>query len=246
MLPNHAPLAVAESFRVLEGLHPGRIDLGLGRAPGTDQLTAYALRRGRVEADEFPQQFVRAARLRRRLPRRAPLQAAARDPGRRTPAAAVDPRLLPVRRPGGRRVRDRVRVRGALRVGRPGGGGGRLPRAVRAVGAAGRAAGDPRGRRDRRRDRGAGRGAGPGQRPLDGAADAEPARPAAHARGGSGARLDRAGAPARRAAPPVHLGRAPPTRSATTSSAGAPTPTPTSWSSPPRCTTRPSECCPTS
>ncbi len=57
MLPNHAPLAVAESFRVLEGLHPGRIDLGVGRAPGPDQLTAYALRRGRVDADEFPQQF---------------------------------------------------------------------------------------------------------------------------------------------------------------------------------------------
>ena len=57
MLPNHAPLAVAESFRVLEGLHPGRIDLGIGRAPGTDQLTAYALRRGRVYPDEFPQQF---------------------------------------------------------------------------------------------------------------------------------------------------------------------------------------------
>jgi luciferase family oxidoreductase group 1 len=57
MLPNHAPLAVAESYRVLEGLHPGRIDLGLGRAPGTDQLTAYALRRGRVDPDEFPQQF---------------------------------------------------------------------------------------------------------------------------------------------------------------------------------------------
>ena len=57
MLPNHAPLAVAESFRVLEGLHPGRIDLGVGRAPGTDQLTAYALRRGRVDSDEFPQQF---------------------------------------------------------------------------------------------------------------------------------------------------------------------------------------------
>jgi luciferase family oxidoreductase group 1 len=57
MLPNHAPLAVAESFRVLEGLHPGRIDLGLGRAPGTDQLTAFALRRGRVDAEEFPQQL---------------------------------------------------------------------------------------------------------------------------------------------------------------------------------------------
>ena len=40
MLPNHAPLEVAEQFGMLEALHPGRIDLGLGRAPGTDQLTA--------------------------------------------------------------------------------------------------------------------------------------------------------------------------------------------------------------
>lgn len=45
MLPNHAPLRVAESFRVLESLHPGRIDLGIGRAPGSDQMTAFALRR---------------------------------------------------------------------------------------------------------------------------------------------------------------------------------------------------------
>ena len=45
MLPNHAPLAVAEQFGTLQALHPGRIDLGLGRAPGSDQLTAYALRR---------------------------------------------------------------------------------------------------------------------------------------------------------------------------------------------------------
>ena len=45
MLPNHAPLAVAERFRMLEGLFPGRIDLGLGRAPGTDGVTAFALRR---------------------------------------------------------------------------------------------------------------------------------------------------------------------------------------------------------
>ncbi|MBA8794434.1 luciferase family oxidoreductase group 1 [Friedmanniella endophytica] len=59
MLPNHAPLQVAETFRVLEALHPGRIDLGLGRAPGTDQLTAPALRRSReaLTADDFPQQF---------------------------------------------------------------------------------------------------------------------------------------------------------------------------------------------
>ncbi|MDE9364461.1 LLM class flavin-dependent oxidoreductase [Luteipulveratus sp. YIM 133132] len=59
MLPNHAPLQVAETFRVLEALHPGRIDLGLGRAPGTDQLTALALRRSReaLGADDFPQQY---------------------------------------------------------------------------------------------------------------------------------------------------------------------------------------------
>lgn len=46
MLPNHSPLHVAEAFRVLEALHPGRIDLGVGRAPGTDGVTAHALRRG--------------------------------------------------------------------------------------------------------------------------------------------------------------------------------------------------------
>jgi luciferase family oxidoreductase group 1 len=55
MLPNHAPLMVAEQFGTLASLYPGRIDLGLGRAPGTDQLTAMALRRGRMEtAEDFP------------------------------------------------------------------------------------------------------------------------------------------------------------------------------------------------
>ena len=49
MLPNHAPLAVAERFKILEGLFPGRIDLGLGRAPGTDQITSIALRRRQEE-----------------------------------------------------------------------------------------------------------------------------------------------------------------------------------------------------
>jgi luciferase family oxidoreductase group 1 len=59
MLPNHAPLKVAETFRVLEALHPGRIDLGIGRAPGTDPVTAAALRRSPdgLEADDFPQRF---------------------------------------------------------------------------------------------------------------------------------------------------------------------------------------------
>lgn len=58
MLPNHAPLAIAEQFGLLEALHPGRIDLGLGRAPGTDPATARALRRGQFDgADDFPQQL---------------------------------------------------------------------------------------------------------------------------------------------------------------------------------------------
>jgi luciferase family oxidoreductase group 1 len=58
MLPNHAPLVVAEQFGTLESLYPGRIDLGLGRAPGTDQITARALRRDHVAAaHEFPEQI---------------------------------------------------------------------------------------------------------------------------------------------------------------------------------------------
>src|SRR3954471_3695774 len=51
MLPNHAPLVIAEQFGTLESLYPARIDLGLGRAPGSDQRTAHALRRG--SADTF-------------------------------------------------------------------------------------------------------------------------------------------------------------------------------------------------
>jgi luciferase family oxidoreductase group 1 len=59
MLPNHAPLVVAEQFATLEALHPGRIDLGLGRAPGTDPRTALALRRGGdLGADHFPNDVV--------------------------------------------------------------------------------------------------------------------------------------------------------------------------------------------
>jgi luciferase family oxidoreductase group 1 len=68
MLPNHAPLIIAEQFGTLESLYPGRIDLGLGRAPGTDQRTAYALRRDRLGDDhDFPrdvaelQAYLRAA-----------------------------------------------------------------------------------------------------------------------------------------------------------------------------------------
>jgi luciferase family oxidoreductase group 1 len=55
MLPNHSPLVIAEQFGTLEALYPGRIDLGLGRAPGTDQLTVRALRRDWSSAEQFPQ-----------------------------------------------------------------------------------------------------------------------------------------------------------------------------------------------
>jgi luciferase family oxidoreductase group 1 len=65
MLPNHAPLVVAEQFGTLEALHPGRIDLGIGRAPGTDQLTALALRRTMqgLSAEAFPVELTDLIRL---------------------------------------------------------------------------------------------------------------------------------------------------------------------------------------
>src|SRR3954452_15610275 len=59
MLPNHAPLIIAEQFGTLEALYPGRIDLGLGRAPGTDQAAAYAMRRNLAsDANQFPNDVV--------------------------------------------------------------------------------------------------------------------------------------------------------------------------------------------
>src|SRR5437016_14205204 len=59
MLPNHAPLVIAEQFGTLAALHPGRVELGLGRAPGSDQITARAVRRALLGgADQFPQDVV--------------------------------------------------------------------------------------------------------------------------------------------------------------------------------------------
>src|SRR3954449_2788650 len=58
MLPNHPPLVVAEQFGMLEALHPGRVDLGIGRAPGTDRVTMHALRRTADESvEDFPRHF---------------------------------------------------------------------------------------------------------------------------------------------------------------------------------------------
>ena len=78
MLPNHAPILIAEQFGTLESLHPGRIDLGLGRAPGTDQLTILALRRDPSGADTFPQEVVE---LQRYLADPVPGQAVRATPG---------------------------------------------------------------------------------------------------------------------------------------------------------------------
>ena len=63
MLPNHPPLVIAEQFGTLEALYPGRIDLGLGRAPGTDQVTSRALRRDPSAADDFPDQVQELIKL---------------------------------------------------------------------------------------------------------------------------------------------------------------------------------------
>jgi luciferase family oxidoreductase group 1 len=64
MLPNHAPLVVAEAFGTLAGIYPNRIDLGLGRAPGTDRITMRALRRDRVETeDDFPREVAELQQL---------------------------------------------------------------------------------------------------------------------------------------------------------------------------------------
>ncbi|MBU6439522.1 MAG: LLM class flavin-dependent oxidoreductase [Betaproteobacteria bacterium] len=79
MLPNHAPLVVAEAFGTLAELYPGRIDLGLGRAPGTDPLTMRALRRDRVESeDDFPRDV---AELQQLLAPPAPGQRLVATPG---------------------------------------------------------------------------------------------------------------------------------------------------------------------
>jgi luciferase family oxidoreductase group 1 len=86
MLPNHAPLVVAEQFGMLEALHPGRVDLGIGRAPGTDQLTARALRRAAsmraLAADDFPEQLVELqSYFRGRFPEGHPYQSITATPG---------------------------------------------------------------------------------------------------------------------------------------------------------------------
>lgn len=75
MLPNHAPIIIAEQFGTLESLYPGRIDLGLGRAPGTDQVTLRALRRSPQTANDFPNDVLELQMLLGPLTEQRPIQA---------------------------------------------------------------------------------------------------------------------------------------------------------------------------
>lgn len=94
MLPNHAPLAVAEQFALLEAAYPGRIDLGIGRAPGSDPVTSYMLRAGRGDDDieKFPQYLDEVAAL---MSARGAQVQLPRDRYtlRATPAAVDEPRM---------------------------------------------------------------------------------------------------------------------------------------------------------
>lgn len=84
MLPNHSPLVIAEQFGTLESLYPGRIDLGLGRAPGTDQRTLRALRRDPRRADSFPEDVLELQSFLAKLEPGQPRPAVRAVPGRGT------------------------------------------------------------------------------------------------------------------------------------------------------------------
>lgn len=146
MLPNHAPLAVAEKFALLEAAAPGRIDIGIGRAPGYDPVTSYALRGGRGDEDiqRFPDYLDDVAALMSARGVVVPLRSGDYRL-RATPAAAGEPAavaagLVDVLRAPGRRQGVALRVRPSLlRQGNRGGARG-LPVAVPAQRADARAA----------------------------------------------------------------------------------------------------------
>ena len=126
MLPNHSPLVVAEQFGTLEALHPGRIDLGLGRAPGTDGATARALRRsGDLGADGFPDDVVELVSY--LAQHDGPPDPSRRRPGPRLPARGVAPRVLGLQRPAGRPVGPPLLLRLPLQPPAPRCRTGRLP-----------------------------------------------------------------------------------------------------------------------
>ena len=122
MLPHYSPLKVAETFTILAGLYPGRIDLGIGRAAGTDPLTTFALQRDRRQAspDDFPDQLAELLALPRRRPSsRSSVRAAGRVAAGPTRAAdRLAARVLAAERDLGRAAGSALRVRGLHQSGR--------------------------------------------------------------------------------------------------------------------------------
>ncbi|CAI8055310.1 Uncharacterized protein YvbT [Geodia barretti] len=155
MLPNHAPLVIAEQFGTLESLYPGRIDLGIGRAPGTDQMTSHALRRTLTgDVNDFPPRRGGAAKL---FPADTAGQARARGAGRRPQRADLDSWFQPLRRAARGRARAPLRLRLALCARGADAGDPGLSRAVPPLGTVRRALRDGGLQRLRRRQRGGGR-----------------------------------------------------------------------------------------
>ena len=119
MLPNHAPLVVAERFKMLEALFPGRIDLGLGRAPGTDGATAHALRSrlDRREGDDFLERLHELIAVGDpRFPARPSLQQCGGDAGRFAAAADLAARLQRLQFGTRGASRHGLRLRASFRV----------------------------------------------------------------------------------------------------------------------------------
>ena len=134
MLPNHAPLTIAEQFGTLEAMYPGRIDLGLGRAPGSDQNTMYALRRDADVGRQLPAGRPRAAGLPRRARPAIPGVDAVPGKGSHVPLYILGSSLFGA--PARRGARPALRVRLALRAAGAAGRRRRLPARVPPVGAA--------------------------------------------------------------------------------------------------------------
>ena len=137
MLPNHAPLLIAEQFGTLAALHPGRVELGLGRAPGSDQITARAVRRALLGGvEKFPSGCRRTDGV---FPARRAGSGGAGGSRRRVGGADLDPRVQPLWRAGCGVSGSAVRLRLAFRAGDDDASDGDLPRAVPPVRAARRA-----------------------------------------------------------------------------------------------------------
>ena len=232
MLPNHAPLVVAEQFGMLEALHPGRVDLGIGRAPGTDQLTARALRRTGVlfSEEEFPAQLVELlGYFTGEFPAGHPVRERHRDSGARLPAGAVAARVERLQRAGRRaaracRSRSLTTSRRTTRVARRAG----VSRLVPPVRGADRAVRDARRGGHLRRDRRAGAVARRAEPSLVPPPAQRPARPVSDTGRGCRTRVHPDGAGDRPLVDRVERRRHPRSRSAARSTSSSSEPAPTS------------------